>query len=66
MNLEPLKSLYGRLSYFNGISDYYLLGYDHMCNAYNLLKEADEESDTFKGYAIAMQDVGIIMQEMEN
>lgn len=37
-----------------------------MCNVYNLSKEADEESDTFKGYEIAMQDVEIIMKEMEN
>lgn len=65
-NPEPLKTLYGRLSYFKGIIDYHLLGYNHMCNVYNLLKEADEESDTFKGYEIAMQDIEIIMKEMEN
>lgn len=37
-----------------------------MRNVYNLSKEADEESYTFKGYEIAMQDVEIIMKEMEN
>lgn len=61
-----MKTLYWRLSYHNGLNDYYELGYDHMLKVYNSLVETDPECDTTLGYKQALDDVKVIMMEMEN